>query len=151
MTVTVRFCKTSTLAKLPTKGTVGSSGFDVYADLNNETLHLKPLERVIVSSGVKVVIPFGYELQVRPRSGLSAKSNIRICNSPGTIDSDYLNNIGIILQNIGDTPEQIKHGDRIAQLVLQRVPDMYIEEVTEEDYQKFTSNRGTGGFGSTGI
>ena len=100
---------------LPFYATKGSAGMDVYS---NEELELEPLSTTIVKTGLFVKIPEGYEIQVRPRSGLSAKSKLRIANSPGTIDSDYLGEIGIIIDNISDTYHHlIKKGERIAQLV----------------------------------
>ena len=101
---------------LPFYATKGSAGMDVYS---NEELELEPLSTTIVKTGLFVKTPEGYEIQVRPRSGLSAKSKLRIANSPGTIDSDYLGEIGIIIDNISDTYHHlIKKGERVAQLVL---------------------------------
>ena len=130
---------------LPFYATKGSAGMDVYS---NEELELGPLSTTIVKTGLFVKIPEGYEIQVRPRSGLSAKSKLRIANSPGTIDSDYLGEIGIIIDNISDTYHHlIKKGERIAQLVLKKVEQIEWEEV--EEFSEITE-RNTGGFGSTG-
>ena len=130
---------------LPFYATEGSAGMDV---CSNEELELKPLSTTIVKTGLFVKIPEGYEIQVRPRSGLSAKSKLRIANSPGTIDSDYLGEIGIIIDNISDTYHHlIKKGERIAQLVLKKVEQIEWEEV--EEFSEITE-RNTGGFGSTG-
>ena len=130
---------------LPFYATKGSAGMDVYS---NEELELAPLSTTIVKTGLFVKIPEGYEIQVRPRSGLSAKSKLRIANSPGTIDSDYLGEIGIIIDNISDTYHHlIKKGERIAQLVLKKVEQIEWEEV--EEFSEITE-RNTGGFGSTG-
>ena len=130
---------------LPFYATKGSAGMDVYS---NEELELGPLSTTIVKTGLFVKIPEGYEIQVRPRSGLSAKSSLRIANSPGTIDSDYLGEIGIIIDNISDTYHHlIKKGERIAQLVLKKVEQIEWEEV--EEFSEITE-RNTGGFGSTG-
>ena len=130
---------------LPFYATKGSAGMDVYS---NEELELAPLSTTIVKTGLFVKIPEGYEIQVRPRSGLSAKSSLRIANSPGTIDSDYLGEIGIIIDNISDTYHHlIKKGERIAQLVLKKVEQIEWEEV--EEFSEITE-RNTGGFGSTG-
>lgn len=130
---------------LPFYATKGSAGMDVYS---NEELELGPLSTTIVKTGLFVKIPEGYEIQVRPRSGLSAKSKLRIANSPGTIDSDYLGEIGIIIDNISDTYHHlIKKGERIAQLVLKKVEQIEWEEV--EEFSEMTE-RNTGGFGSTG-
>ena len=130
---------------LPFYATKGSAGLDVYS---NEELELKPLSTTIVKTGLFVKIPEGYEIQVRPRSGLSAKSKLRIANSPGTIDSDYLGEIGIIIDNISDIYHHlIKKGERIAQLVLKKVENIEWEEV--EEFSEITE-RNVGGFGSTG-
>ena len=130
---------------LPFYATKGSAGMDVYS---NEELKLEPLSTIIVKTGLFVKIPEGYEIQVRPRSGLSAKSKLRIANSPGTIDSDYLGEIGIIIDNISDTYYHlIKKGERIAQLVLKKVEQIEWEEV--EEFSEMTE-RNTGGFGSSG-
>ena len=130
---------------LPFYATKGSAGVDVYS---NEELELEPLSTTIVKTGLFVKIPEGYEIQVRPRSGLSAKSKLRIANSPGTIDSDYLGEIGIIMDNISNTYHHlIKKGERIAQLVLKKVEQIEWEEV--EEFSE-TTERNTGGFGSTG-
>ena len=130
---------------LPFYATKGSAGMDVYS---NERLELGPLSATIVKTGLFVKIPEGYEIQVRPRSGLSAKSKLRIANSPGTIDSDYLGEIGIIIDNISDIYHySIKKGERIAQLVLKKVEQIEWEEV--EEFSEITE-RNTGGFGSTG-
>ena len=130
---------------LPFYATKGSAGMDVYS---NEELELGPLSTTIVKTGLFVKIPEGYEIQVRPRSGLSAKSKLRIANSPGTIDSDYLGEIGIIIDNISQTfSYTVKKGERIAQLVLKKVEQIEWEEV--EEFSE-TTERNTGGFGSTG-
>ena len=130
---------------LPFYATKGSAGMDVYS---NEELELEPLSTTIVKTGLFVKIPEGYEIQVRPRSGLSAKSKLRIANSPGTIDSDYLGEIGIIIDNISDIYHHlIKKGERIAQLILKKVEQIEWEEV--EEFSE-TTERNTGGFGSTG-
>ena len=130
---------------LPFYATKGSAGMDVYS---NEELELGPLSTTIVKTGLFVKIPEGYEIQVRPRSGLSAKSSLRIANSPGTIDSDYLGEIGIIIDNTSQTfSYTVKKGERIAQLVLKKVEQIEWEEV--EEFSEITE-RNTGGFGSTG-
>ena len=130
---------------LPFYATKGSAGMDVYS---NEELRLSSLSTTIVKTGLFVKIPEGYEIQVRPRSGLSAKSSLRIANSPGTIDSDYLGEIGIIVDNTSQTfSYTVKKGERIAQLVLKKVEQIEWEEV--EEFSE-TTERNTGGFGSTG-
>ena len=130
---------------LPFYATKGSAGMDVYS---NEEIVLSSLSTTIIKTGLFVKIPEGYEIQVRPRSGLSAKSSLRIANSPGTIDSDYLGEIGIIVDNTSQTfSYTVKKGERIAQLVLEKVEQIEWEEV--EEFPE-TTERNTGGFGSTG-
>lgn len=129
---------------LPGYETVGSSGLDIKANLK-EGVKILPGSWKLIPTGFKVQIPSDYELQVRPRSGLANKYGLTILNGPGTIDSDYRGEIGIILVNQGDEPYIISHGDRIAQLVLARVHKLPIIESQLED-----SARGSGGFGSTG-
>ena len=130
---------------LPFYATKGSAGMDVYS---NEEIVLSSLSTTIIKTGLFVKIPEGYEIQVRPRSGLSAKSKLRIANSPGTIDSDYLGEIGIIVDNTSQTfSYTVKKGERIAQLVLKKVEQIEWEEV--EEFSEITE-RNTGGFGSTG-
>jgi dUTP pyrophosphatase len=132
---------------LPAYETLGSSGMDVRA---NESCCINPGETRLVSTGIFVKIPEYYEIQVRPRSGLSFKTGLRVANSPGTIDSDFLGEIKIILSNTGTNKETITLGDRIAQIVLQEVPKIVWEKVSSKDELPNT-DRGTGGFGSTGV
>jgi dUTP pyrophosphatase len=151
MTVEVKIKKLSHFDesfKLPSYETTGAAGADVRASLGNgEKLLIKPGERVLVPTGLSMEIPHGYELQVRPRSGLSFKTGLMVLNSPGTIDSDYRGEVKIILGNLGSSDEIINHGDRVAQLVLAPVVQArYVE--TNDDLS--TTDRGTGGFGSTG-
>ena len=114
---------------LPFYATKGSAGMDVYS---NEELELEPLSTTIVKTGLFVKIPEGYEIQVRPRSGLSAKSKLRIANSPGTIDSDYRGEVCIILDNISSEESYtINKGERIAQGVISKVEKITFEEVEE--------------------
>ena len=131
---------------LPAYATEFAAGLDVRA--NNETpFELKPLGRAIVPTGLFLEIPAGYEVQVRPRSGLAAKRGITVLNAPGTIDADYRGEVCVILVNLGAEPFVIERGERIAQLVLAR------HEVIEwEESDSLTeSERGAGGFGSTGV
>lgn len=132
-------------AKMPSYARPGDAGTDLYTI---EDLVIKPGETVLVRTGIKVAIPFGYEIQIRPRSGLSLKTPLRVANSPGTIDAGYREEICIIVNNISQTAEyQIKKGDRIAQMVLQRVPE--IQWVKVDNLQGMGEDRG-GGFGSSG-
>lgn len=131
---------------LPSPASAGSAGFDLRAAIAQE-LVLRPGERLLVPTGLVLEIPRGWEGQVRPRSGLALKHGIGILNSPGTIDSDYRGEVGVILVNLGESPFSLQRGDRIAQLVFSRVEPVEWEEVeTLEE-----SSRGGGGFGSTGV
>lgn len=133
---------------LPSYETSGAAGADVRASLGpGEKMILKPGERVLVPTGLSMEIPQGYEIQVRPRSGLSFKTGMMVLNSPGTIDSDYRGEIKIILGNLGLVDETIAHGDRVAQLVLAPVVQASYVMATEELSE---TKRGAGGFGSTG-
>ena len=133
---------------LPAYETIGSAGMDVRAMLADSVV-LKPGERVIIPTGLYVEIPVGYEIQVRPRSGLAFKKGVTVLNTPGTIDSDYRNQIGVILINLGAEDFTIEPGDRIAQLVLNQVPQ--INWVSVNSVEELSStDRGLGGFGSTG-
>ncbi len=131
---------------LPEYQTHGSAGADLRADLRGEELVLQPGEIKLVPTGLRVEIPHGYEMQVRPRSGLALKHGITVANAPGTIDSDYRGPLGVILINLGQQAFTIAHGDRIAQAVIAPVVQMtYRLAETLSD-----SDRGKGGFGSTG-
>jgi dUTP pyrophosphatase len=133
---------------LPSYETAGAAGADVRASLGpGESLLIKPGERVLIPTGLSMEIPMGYEVQVRPRSGLSFKTGLMVLNSPGTIDSDYRGEVKIILGNLSNKEEVINHGDRVAQLVLATV--IQAEYKVSENNLSQTA-RGTGGFGSTG-
>lgn len=132
--------------ELPNYETLASAGMDLRANLS-ESRVLKPLERSIVGTGLFIELPVGYEAQVRPRSGLAAKKGITVLNAPGTIDADYRGEIGVILVNLSHENFTIQNGERIAQLVIakhERAEWDVVEELTETD-------RGEGGFGSTGV
>jgi dUTP pyrophosphatase len=130
---------------LPEYATNGASGMDIRADLN-AAIMLKPLERKLVPTGLFIEMPEGFEAQIRPRSGLAVKQGITILNAPGTIDSDYRGEIKIALINLSGEDQIINPGDRIAQMVLQKVETIYWTEVTELT----ETIRNEGGFGSTG-
>lgn len=133
---------------LPKYETIGSAGMDVRAMLN-ETVTINPRDRVLIPTGLYVEIPVGYEIQVRPRSGLALKKGITVLNTPGTVDADYRNGIGVILINQGTEPFIVEPGDRIAQLVLNQVPQInWVVVDSQEDLS--STDRGLGGFGSTG-
>lgn len=132
---------------LPAYETSGSAGMDVRAAVpEGEPMVLAPGARAMVPTGLSVAIPEGYEIQVRPRSGLAAKHGLTCLNTPGTIDSDYRGEIKVILINLGTEPFPIARGERIAQLVLAPVTQLGWAEVDSLD----ETLRGTGGFGSTG-
>jgi len=132
--------------KLPAYETVGSAGMDIRASIT-ESIVLKPLERAIVKTGLFIELPVGTEAQVRPRSGLAAKKGITVLNAPGTIDADYRGEIGVILVNLSNEGFTIENGERIAQLVIAKheQPQWKEVEVLGE------TDRGAGGFGSTGV
>lgn len=130
---------------LPEYATEFSAGLDVRA-ANDEPVVLAPLARAIVPTGLYLEIPRGYEVQVRPRSGLAAKKGVTVLNSPGTIDSDYRGEVCVILVNLSNEPFTVERGERIAQLILARYEQIQWEEVGELS----SSDRGEGGFGSTG-
>ena len=139
----LRVKKLSDLAQIPHYQTLGSAGFDLHSV---DDVVLKPMERVLISTGLSFEIPDGYEIQIRPRSGLAYKHGITVLNTPGTIDSDYRGEIKVLLINLSNENFEIKIGDRIAQAVMQEVVQVEFEEVLELS----ESERGEGGFGSTG-
>lgn len=131
---------------LPSYETSGSAGMDVCAAVENDTT-LAPGEIFLVPTGFAVAIPHGYEIQVRPRSGLAVKHGVTIVNSPGTIDSDYRGEVKVGLINLGRESFTVRRGDRIAQLVLAPVTTaLWVEQVKLD-----TTERGHGGFGHTGV
>lgn len=130
---------------LPAYATLGSSGMDIRASIA-EPMVLQPAERVLVPTGLFVEIPLGYEIQIRPRSGLAIKQGITCLNTPGTIDADYRGEIKVILINLSSEPQTIHPADRIAQMVVQKVEVVQWVPVAELN----ESERGAGGFGSTG-
>lgn len=130
---------------IPAYETQLSAGVDLRANLD-EKIILKPFERKLVKTGLFLEIPAGYEAQVRPRSGFALKQGVTVLNSPGTIDADYRGEVGVILINLGQEDVEIAHGDRIAQLVFAKVE----QAEWEESSQLSETERGSGGFGSTG-
>lgn len=131
---------------LPNYETIASAGMDLRANLT-ESIVLQPLERALVKTGLFIELPIGYEAQVRPRSGLAFKNGITVLNSPGTVDSDYRGEIGVILVNLSNQAFEIQNGERIAQLIIAKHERAEWEEVTELT----ETSRGAGGFGSTGV
>ncbi len=130
---------------LPSYQTIGSSGMDLYAS-NTEDIIIEPMGTVLVPIGIKLHIPWGYEVQIRARSSLALKYGLILPNAPGTIDSDYRGELKVIISNIGKEPFVVKRGERIAQMVVCKVA---IANVVEGDVMLDTE-RGEGGFGSTG-
>lgn len=131
---------------LPVYETKASAGVDVRAKLD-EPFTLQPMERTLIKTGLFLEIPAGYEAQVRPRSGLALKKGITVLNAPGTIDADYRGEVGVILINLSNQPFVIENGERIAQIVFARFEQAefeLVDELTETE-------RGEGGFGSTGV
>jgi dUTP pyrophosphatase len=131
---------------LPKYETGGSSGMDLAANIE-KTVEIKPGKFAIIPTGLALSIPNNYEIQIRPRSGLAAKNQISVLNTPGTIDADYRGELKVILINLGEKKFKIENGLRIAQMVLCPVIKATLEEVSELEETK----RGYGGFGSTGI
>lgn len=131
---------------LPQYESTQAVGLDVRAD-TSEMMVIKPLERVMVPTGLYFEIPAGYEIQVRPRSGLAAKHGITVLNSPGTIDPDYRGELKVILVNLSNEPFEMQPGERVAQLVFARYQQLEWQEARELN----ETERGAGGFGSTGL
>ena len=135
---------------LPAYETPGSAGADIRANLMPEDREsgftLDPMHRAVVPTGLRVEIPQGFEMQIRPRSGLALKHGITLPNTPGTIDSDYRGPLGVALINLGAEPYTIRHGDRIAQMIVSPVIQVQFQEVEALS----DTARGVGGFGSTG-
>ena len=123
-----------------------AAGMDIFACID-EIVTLKPFKRDLIPTGIAIALPKGYEAQIRPRSGLAVKNGITLLNSPGTIDADYRGEIKVVMINLGEKDFQIKHGDRIAQMIINKVEYPEISETDELD----ETSRGSGGFGSTGV
>ena len=131
--------------KLPSYKTEGSSGMDLMACIN-KPIYIPPKNSVLIPTGLSIAIPNDCEVQIRPRSGLAAKSNISVLNTPGTIDSDYRGELKVILYNHGDKIFEVKNNDRIAQMILMPILKINLEETDDLP----DTVRGSGGFGSTG-
>lgn len=132
-------------ARLPKYMTVGAAGMDVFANIEKE-VNIKPFERKLIPTGIKMEIPYGYEVQVRPRSGLALKHGLTLVNAPGTIDSDYRGEIKIIMINLSNKEYNIKPYERVGQFVLKKVYKAVLKEVKEMQETKRKDN----GFGHTG-
>ena len=131
---------------LPAYETPSSAGMDVRACIENP-ITVEPMQRVLVPTGLRVQLPQGYEMQIRPRSGMALKHGITLANSPGTVDADYRGEIGVIVINLSDKPFVINDGDRICQMVITTYSHVEWEEVERID----ETIRGDGGFGHTGV
>jgi len=131
---------------LPSYQTRSSAGMDLRANLD-EAVTLKPLQRALIPTGLFIELPVGYEAQIRPRSGLAFKHGISIVNSPGTIDADYRGEIKVLLVNLSDQEFNVENGERIAQMVVARHETV----VWQETLELTTTERGAGGYGSTGV
>ena len=142
--MTLRFRKVHPDAVLPSYAHPSDAGMDVRSV---EDLTIAPGKRALVHTGLVMLLPPKYEAQVRPRSGLALKSGVTVLNTPGTIDSGYRGEVGVILANFGEADFQVKKGDKIAQIVIAPVTQPEIVETTEVD----ETDRGSGGFGSTGV
>lgn len=142
--ITVKVVKAEGV-QLPKYESKGAAGLDVRANIV-EPITLKSLERKLIPTGLKVSIPEGYEIQVRPRSGMALKHGITMLNTPGTVDSDYRGDIGLIVANLSDKDYTIQPNERLGQLVLNKVEQIEWEVVETLD----VTERGAGGFGSTG-
>jgi dUTP pyrophosphatase len=145
VTVAVKRLPHSQGLDLPSYATSQSAGLDLRAALE-EPVTLNPGERKLIPTGLAIALPSDYEAQVRPRSGLALKHGVTVLNSPGTIDADYRGEVGVILVNLGQEPFTIERGERIAQMILAPVSQMSWLEVADLE----ESERGAGGFGSTG-
>ncbi|GGZ25241.1 dUTP diphosphatase [Asticcacaulis endophyticus] len=149
MTITAQIIQLPHSAGLPLPAyeTEGSAGLDLRAAVpEGDPITLKPMQRALIPTGLKMSVPLGYEIQVRPRSGLALKFGITCLNSPGTVDSDYRGEVGVILVNLGSEDFVINRGDRIAQMIVAQHAriDWSVVEVLDD------TARGMGGFGSTG-
>ena len=143
--VKVLIKKLDSAVKLPEYKTNGASGMDLVAFIK-KTIVIKPKTSSLIPTGISVAFSEDYEIQIRPRSGLAAKNNISVLNTPGTVDSDYRGEIKVIIYNHGDTDFKVNNGDRIAQMILTPVIKMKLEEIDELP----ETVRGEDGFGSTG-
>jgi dUTP pyrophosphatase len=144
--IEVRVVRLRADARVPAYQSAGAAGLDLCASLPDGPVVIAPGERRLIGSGLALALPPGFEAQVRPRSGLAWKHGVTVLNSPGTIDSDYRGEIGVVLINHGQEPFTVKDGDRIAQLVLAAVARAALRAVTALD----DTERGAGGYGSTG-
>lgn len=147
MTVVLYWKKLNEEARIPEYQSELASGMDLYACLPDGPVEIQPCQTVIIPTGLSVAIPSGYEIQIRPRSGMSAKTAIRLPNAPGTIDADYRGEVGIILENTSTlVTYAVSHHDRVAQAVVAPIE----RAVNKEAFSLNETERGSGGYGSTG-
>lgn len=132
---------------LPNYQTEASAGMDLRANLLDGNVVLQPMQRALVPTGLFIELPLGHEAQIRPRSGLAYKHGITVLNSPGTIDADYRGEIKVLLVNLSDTPFEIVHGERVAQMIIAQYEQIEWEKTTELS----ETVRGAGGYGHTGV
>jgi dUTP pyrophosphatase len=144
--IKVKWVRVNKRAKIPVFAKDGDAGADISVI---EDVVLKPFEKQLISTGLQVEVPKGYEVQIRPRSGVALKTPLLIANSPGTIDSGYRGEVKIIVWNLGQEEVRILAGDRLAQVVVSKLPE--VEHVEVEVGELSETERGSGGFGSTGI
>ena len=144
--VTVKFLRHAKDVVLPDYATCGAAGMDIAAHINT-AVNLTPFARAAIATGFSMQLPHGYEAQIRPRSGLALKHGVTVANAPGTIDSDYRGEVAVILINLSQQDFTITSGMRIAQMVIAPVTNCRLEDASQLD----RSNRGTDGFGSTGV
>src|SRR5690606_5902412 len=133
--------------ELPGYQTEASAGMDLRANLTEGNIVLQPMQRALIPTGLFIELPMGHEAQIRPRSGLAYKHGITVLNSPGTIDADYRGEIKVLLINFSDSPFEIVHGERIAQMIIAQYEQIKWEEATELS----ETTRGAGGYGHTGL
>ena len=143
--VTIEILKSGS-AQVPKYMTEGAAGADMYASLDNDVI-IHPMERMLVPTGIKMAIPEGYEVQLRPRSGLALKHGLTLLNTPGTIDSDYRGEFKVLIINLSNESFKISNGERIAQMVVNKIEQASFNEVSDLS----ESTRGKGGFGHTGL
>lgn len=132
---------------LPMYQTEASAGLDLRANLPEGSIVLKPLQRTLIGTGLFIELPIGFEAQIRPRSGLALKHGITVLNTPGTIDADYRGELKVLLVNLSDTEFEVKHGERVAQMVVAK----HEQVKWEESDTLSTTARGAGGYGHTGV
>lgn len=132
---------------LPIYQTEASAGLDLRANLEEESIILKPLQRTLINTGLFIELPLGYEAQIRPRSGLAYKHGITVLNTPGTIDADYRGELKVLLVNLSDTNFEVVHGERIAQMIVAKHEQIIWDEVDSLS----STERGEGGYGHTGV